>query len=394
MSTYAVSPTAPGSLGTDVPPRELLRYLDAMITWKGQRRSELEDLDRAAIALESPQERAAVTPDVTLSMTLWQAVSDRLELLMATWDNGRVEESDRRRITTLIWGSLEQPGSRGAGQALAVSLPEACRLSDSLASSLRSRLRLDGADPRASERVGALRQQLARIADQVALIPSKRRQSAAQAHALLERRLEDVADRLRRGGDVVGFLGPLEAEAATTERDLIVAASARAHAKVEHAQATREVAELSARGQAVRALAERARARVQPAPTLGVPDVTALGDIPSDPDELSAYLTRLERVDRALTMAQTTYAAALARREDLVQQARALASALGPDSGAGSAMVPLVQQTERLIADEPTDLTQLEALVQAQQSFARTMGITVDPAPTGSTADPSKGDAR
>ena len=113
MSRYAVAPTAPGSLGADVAPRELLRYLDALITWKGQRKSELEDLDRAA--LEDP----SATPDVTLSMTLWQAVSDRLELLLATWDNGRVGESERRRITTLIWGSLEQPGSRGGGQALA-----------------------------------------------------------------------------------------------------------------------------------------------------------------------------------------------------------------------------------------------------------------------------------
>lgn len=391
MSTYAVAPQAPGSLGADVAPRELLRYLDALITWKGQRRSELDDLDRAAIGLEDPAERRAVTPDVTLSMTLWQAVSDRLELLMATWDNGRVGETERRRITTLVWGSLEQPGARGGGQSLAVSLPEACRLSDSLASSLRSRLRLDGADPRASERVAGLRQQLARIADQVALIPEKRRQSAAQAHRLLERRLEDVTERLRRGGDVVGFLGPLEAEAATAERDLIVAASARAHAKVEHAQATREVAELAARGQAVRALAERARARVTPAPTLGVPDVAALGEIPSDPQELSAFLTRLERVDRALTMAQSTYASALSRREELVERAGQLAAALPPDSDAGAAMAPLVAQTTATIESEPTDLTRLEALVQAQESFARTMGLRLDTAPA---AHDPKGDDR
>ena len=379
-SRYAVAPPAPGTLGADVAARELLRYLDALIAWKTQRKGELEDLDRAAMQLEDPQERIAVTPDVTLSMTLWQAVSDRLELLLATWDNGRVGESERRRITTLVWGSLEQPGSRAGAQALAVSLPEACRLSDSLASSLRSRLRLDGADPRAAERVAELRQQLARIADQVALIPEKRRASAAQAHALLERRLEDVTERLRRGGDVVGFLGPLEAEAAGAERDLIVAASARAHAKVEHAQATREVAELSARGQAVRALAERTRAAVSPAPSLGVPDVAALGEIPSDPAELSSFLSRLERVDRALTMAQTTYATALARRDDLVERAERVRTALGPDGAAGeagAAMAPLVEQTTALIEARPTDLTRLEALVQAQESFARTMGVSL-----------------
>ncbi|MDV3296763.1 MAG: hypothetical protein LOY01_13290 [Brachybacterium paraconglomeratum] len=372
---YAVSPPAPGSLGADVPAPELLRYLDAMLRWRDQRRTELEVLDRAAMELPDPQERAAVTPDVTLSMTLWQAVADRLELLMATWDSGRVGENERRRITTLVWGTLEQPGSRAGAQALAVSLPEACRLSDSLATSLRSRLRLDGSDPRTTERLTALRAQVARIADQVGLIPESRRASAAQAHALLERRVEDLTERVRRGADVGGFLGPLEAEAATVERDLIVAASARAHAKADHAQATREVAELSARGEAVRALARRARDLVSPAPTLGVPDVTQLGPVPGDPEELTAYLTRLERVDRALGVAQSAYAQALARREELALRARGVREALADSPDASAAMAGIAEQAEQLLATSPTDLTRLEALVQAQETFARTMGV-------------------
>lgn len=372
-SQYAVAPAAPGALGTDVPSPELLRYLDALIRWKDQRRTELDTLDRAALALEDPAERAAVTPDVTLSMTLWQAVSDRLGLLLATWDSGRVGEAERRRITTLVWGTLEQPGSHGQ-RALAVSLPEACRLSDSLASSLRSRLRLDGHDPRATERITALRQQVARISDQVALIPEGRRGSAAQAHLLLERRVDDVAERFRRGGDVGGFLGPLEAEAATVERDLIVAASARAHAKADHAQATREVAELAARGEAVRALARRTRSTVTPAPRLAVPDVTALGDVPTDPGELTAFLSRLDRVDQALTHAHGEYAAALARREELAERADRVRAALSDDDGASAAMDSLTGQTQELLASHPTDLTRLEALVQAQETFARTLG--------------------
>ncbi|GGK68238.1 hypothetical protein [Ornithinimicrobium pekingense] len=376
MSTrYAVAPAAPGALGADVPAPELLAYLDAMLRWRDQRRTELEALDRAAMELAEPQERAAVTPDVTLSMTLWQAVADRLELLLATWDSGRVGENERRRITTLVWGTLEQPGSRAGAQALAVSLPEACRLSDSLATSLRSRLRLDGSDPRTTERLTALRAQVARIADQVALVPESRRSSAAQAHALLERRVEDVTERLRRGADVGGFLGPLEAEAATVERDLIVAASARAHAKADHAQATREVAELSARGEAVLALARRARELVTPAPTLGVPDVTQLGAVPSEPEELTAYLSRLERVDRALGVAQTSYAQALARREELALRARTVREALQGDADATAAMASLAQQAQALLEARPTDLTRLEALVQAQETFARTMGV-------------------
>lgn len=374
-SAYAVTPATPGSLGSDVPAPELLRYLDAMLRWKDQRRTELDALDRAALELSDPADRAAVTPDVTLSMTLWQAVADRLDLILATWDNGRVGEQERRRITTLVWGTLEQPGSRGQ-QSLAVSLPEACRLSDSLASSLRSRLRLDGQDPRATDRISTLRQQVARISDQVALIPESRRTSAAQAHLLLERRLEDVAERLRRGGDVGGFLGPLEAEAATIERDLIVAASARAHAKADHAQATREVAELTARGQALRQLADRTRTEVTPAPTLGIPDVTALGPVPSEPEALTAYLSRLERVERALTHAHGEYAAARARRADLAEQVARLRTALEPLEGSG-AMQALMTEADALLASEPTDLTRLEALVRAQEGFARAMGVSL-----------------
>lgn len=374
-SAYAVTPTTPGSLGSDVPAPELLRYLDEMLRWKDQRRTELDALDRAALELSDPADRAAVTPDVTLSMTLWQAVADRLDLILATWDNGRVGEQERRRITTLVWGTLEQPGSRGQ-QSLAVSLPEACRLSDSLASSLRSRLRLDGQDPRATDRISTLRQQVARISDQVALIPESRRTSAAQAHLLLERRLEDVAERLRRGGDVGGFLGPLEAEAATIERDLIVAASARAHAKADHAQATREVAELTARGQALRQLADRTRTEVTPAPTLGIPDVTALGPVPSEPEALTAYLSRLERVERALTHAHGEYAAARARRADLAEQVTRLRTALESLEGSG-AMQALMTEADALLASEPTDLTRLEALVRAQEGFARAMGVSL-----------------
>ncbi|MDO5740159.1 MAG: hypothetical protein Q4P07_08430 [Ornithinimicrobium sp.] len=376
-TAYAVAPQAPGALGTDVDQREILRYLDALITWKDRRRTELDALDQAAMGLTTPLEQHAVTADVTLSMTLWQAVCERLELLTATWDSGRVGESERRRITTLIWGSLEQVGSRGSGQALAVSLPEACRLSDSLASSLRSRLRLDGTDPDVTGRLRSLRQTVERVADQVALIPAGRRDSAAQVYLALDARLDDITERVQRGADVGGLIAPLEARAAMTERDLIVAASARAHARVDHARATREANELSARGLAVRALAERARQALSPAPTLGIPDVTALGAIPADPDELTAYLSKLERVDRALSMAQSTYAAALARREDLITRAGRLRDALREGSDARAAMSGLVAQSQVLIDTSPTDLTQLEALVQAQETFARTMGVSL-----------------
>ena len=62
---------------------------------------------------------------------------------LATWDSGRVGVRERERLATLIWGRLDaastppgrsgdQHGVPGSGSALAVSLPEACRLSDAL----------------------------------------------------------------------------------------------------------------------------------------------------------------------------------------------------------------------------------------------------------------------
>ena len=45
------------------------------------------ELDRSALAAPNG---AAATSDIMLSMALWKAVSDRYELLLATWDSGRV----------------------------------------------------------------------------------------------------------------------------------------------------------------------------------------------------------------------------------------------------------------------------------------------------------------
>ena len=55
--------------------------------WRDAPAPELDELDKAA--LQAPTGSAA-TGDILLSMALWKAVSDRYELLMATWDSGRV----------------------------------------------------------------------------------------------------------------------------------------------------------------------------------------------------------------------------------------------------------------------------------------------------------------
>lgn len=380
-SQFALAPSAPGAMGEDVAPEALLSYLRELGTWRDRRKTELDQLDEAC--LRSP-ERDALTGDVMLSMALWQAVAQRHDLLEATWDSGRVLETERRRMTTLIWGRLDQRAAQG--NALAVSLPEACRLSDTLAASLRSRLRLEGAEPDVSARVRDLRAQVERIRDQVAAVPSSRRESAQQVLIGLDRRLVDVADRAKRGADVGGLIPALEEDASRTERDLIVAASRRAQTKHDLATARQRRDELAARGQALSRLAATAVAAVAPAPRLAVPDVTALGD--PAPEDIEAYLHRLDRVEAALETVQGAYGQALARRDELAGQIEAYAAKAATLSGGSSTPAPgagsgpsgsrteaaddlgaLRARATEVLAHTPVDLARLAGLAAAQQAY-------------------------
>lgn len=366
MSTqFAVAPPAPGSLGSDLEPGAILRYLEELGRWRDRRRVELDQLDEAS--LRSP-EHDALTGDVLLSMALWKAVAERHDLIVETWNSGRVLEPERRRIATLVWGRLDQRAADG--NALAVSLPEACRLSDTLAGSLRSRLRLEGAEPDVSQRVRALRSQVERIRDQVAGVPAKNRGSAQEALVALDKRLVDVTDRAKRGADVGGLLGPLEIEAATAERDLIVAASTRARAKNERLRAAELRGDLEARGAAVRSLAARTIAEVSPAPRLAVPDVAALGDVPNDEAGVGVFLDRLDRVGRALDQAHAAYAAALEERDELTGRLDAYAAkAAALPAEAADDLGALLQRAHHERGSTPCRLPRLRALAAAQQAY-------------------------
>ena len=147
----------------------LQAYLGALDDWVRARRTELDELDAAALAA---QRGAEVASDMALSLALWKAVADRWQLMWATWDGGRVGVTERTKITTLIWGRLDSAPVAQAGGSLAVSLPEACRLSDALAGQLRTTLSLmPGADA-AAARIKDLRAQLERVRDQVGLEPA------------------------------------------------------------------------------------------------------------------------------------------------------------------------------------------------------------------------------
>jgi hypothetical protein len=320
------APAAPGRMGVEVQPQQAQVYLAQLGQWRDARRAELDQLDQAA--LQSPN-GAAATGDITLSMALWKAVSDRYEQLLTTWDSGRVGPTERLRLATLIWGRLDAAEASG----LSVSLPEACRLSDALVSSLRVRLGLEVSGAEITERIRQLRAQMERIRDQVTLEPAGPiQQDAAAEQSRLARRLKEIADKAARGGDVGGLLGPLEIDAAIFERDLIVGGARRREAAAWAGRAREQRAELEAREAALHDLVAECVRRVDPAPRYAVPDVERLGEVPDAPDRLGDYLRRLDQVGRAMTVAEQAYTAAIAEHRELgdrLEAYRAKAAALG-----------------------------------------------------------------
>ena len=385
----AITPQPPGRIGAAVTPEDALGYLEALGAWRDQRRGELDQLDQAAMAAPDGGSATGLTGDVLLSMALWKAVADRHDLLLATWDSGRVGQAELERLSTLIWGRLDatldprlaqRPDVPSSSGALAVSLPEAMRLSDALAASLRARLSLDPTDADVTARLRQLRAQLERVRDLVFAEPQETREAFSHKLAKLDARLAEIVDKAKRGADVGGLVGPLEADAARIERDLIVGSATRAEAARSVTRARQLRSELEARGAAIRDLAAQCVATVNPAPKLAVPDVAALGPVPQTVAEVDAYLARLATVSRALNLAHGAYATAMDERSELrgrleayaIKAARVAGTGALSGAGAGDAeddLGELFRRAEDALRAEPTDMVRARALVAAHQAY-------------------------
>jgi hypothetical protein len=362
-----IAPVAPGQMGSALDARAADVYIDELGRWRDARRHELDELDKAALQAASG---SAATGDILLSMALWKAVSDRYELLLATWNSGRVGVTELTRMSTLIWGRLDASTASG----LSVSLPEACRLSDALLSQLRVKLGFDPSGTEITERIRQLRAQMERIREQIDLEPAgTAQQQAALEQSRLARRLKELTDKAGRGGDVAGLLGPLEIDASTFERDLIVAGARRRDSAALVERAREQRADLRAREAALHRIVEECIRRVDPAPRYAVPDIAALGEMPSTRDELANYLRRLDQVSRAMTLAQTAYTKALEDHQELgsrleAYRAKAMAT--------GVAEVPDVAQAYQLarnaLDDTPSRMVLARQLVSVYQTYLQT----------------------
>lgn len=387
-----LAPAAPGRLGTPAPVDALRDYLRELGEWRDGRRRELDRLDEAAQAATDPDSN---TGDVTLSMALWQAVSDRYEALLQAWDSGRADVLTRERMSQLIWGRLDAapvggPGSgpgdgpgdgpAGAlgglgalgalGAGFGVSLVDACRLSDALAAQLRARLSFDPRAAHSAQRVTALRAAMERLRALAEQEPG----SVGIVQRLVAR-VEDLAGAAARGGDVTGPLGLLEADAARAERDLIVTTATRQQRARDRGQdaadlvrdrvrAMNELAALEHRQGTLEALAERCAREVALAPRLAVPEPEALGPVPTDRAGVDAFLARLGDVARAMDQLESAYAAPLAERDELggrFDAYRVMAARTGRDA---DREVMLAGQLARAaLQARPCDLDSARSLV-------------------------------
>ncbi|MEQ6903543.1 hypothetical protein [Nocardioides sp. YIM 152588] len=364
-SMTASAPLAPGHLGDALEPAEIQAYLAGLDTWLRVRRDELHELDTAALGAGRGGELAG---DMALALALWKAITDRYQLVFATWDGGRVLRQERERISALIWGRLD--GATELPGGLAVSLPEACRLCDALTGQLRSRLALAPDAAADAARIRGLRAQLERIRDQVALEPATTRDDAVRRLAGLMARLESIAERAERGADVGGLLDPFEVDATTYERDLIVGNARRRDARDRVLSARELRDDLEAREAALRKLAETCVTTVDPAPHYAVPDVSALGPVPVTPDAIDPYLTRLDRVSQALELAQHKYADALAEHRQLVDLLDAYVAKARLSGVAGSAdLAASERQAREVLGRRPAPMAVARQLVTTYQTW-------------------------
>jgi len=376
------APVAPGRMGSALEIQAAQVYLDELGEWRDSRRRELDELDKAA--MQSSTGSAAIG-DLLLSMALWKAASDRYELLSATWNSGRVGTTELMRMSTLIWGRLDAATASG----LSVSLPEACRLSDALLSQLRVKLGLDPSGMEITDRVRQLRAQMERIRDQIDLEPAGGlQQQAALEQSRLARRLKELAEKAGRGGDVAGLLGPLEIEAATFERDLIVNGARRRDAAALAQRAGEQRADLEAREVALRGIVEDCIRRVDPAPRYAVPDTAALGPVPNTRNELDNYLRRLDQVSRAMTIAQTAYAKALRDHDELDSRLEAYRAKAIAKGVAEVADVSRAYELARSVLDErPSRMVLAAQLITVYQTYLQTTPAPHEAYPAASAED-------
>jgi hypothetical protein len=355
----AQAPAAPGRLGQSIPADQLLKYIEALRDWRGQRKAELDRIDEAA--LRAP-DSDSYTADLTLAMTIWQSVSDRLERLETLWDSGRVAAQQREEMSRVIWGT-----GTGMGAGIGLSLVEAGRLSDALTATLRARLSFDPLATDVAARIAATRATIQRSSEMLASSRVVRPGDVPDLDAM-RRRVDELAARASQGSDVTGPFAVLEGQAARAERDLIVRAATHRDMGRDYRATLERRRRLESQEERLRSLVAQVTQAVTPAPRLAVPDVERLGTVPQTREALDTYRNRLDRVALALDMAEQAYASALAERDELRGRLQAYAAMAAARGRSGETVVSAAyDQAYDVLWTTPCPLPQARDLVVAYQ---------------------------
>lgn len=353
------APEAPGRLGEAIPAAELLGYLTGLEAWLADRRRELDRLDAAAQASTTADD---YTADLMLALTMWQAIRGRTDELLGVWDSGRADALGRERMSQLIWGRLDS----GQGAAL-VSLVEAVTLCDAMVVQMRARLSFDPHSADHVARLRGLRAGLVRCEDLAGADPAQRELVAA-----LRSREQRLVAQAARGADISGPLAELEAQAARTERDLIVQVSQARTLARQRADAQAVLTALETREPTLHELADRCRREIVEAPNLAVPDVSRLGGVPETRTELEAFTERLGAVQRAFDTVAEAYSAPLRERAELRYRLVGYRSAADVNGRSASPTVRSGYDEARAAVDRtPCDLTMARFLVDQYQYLTR-----------------------
>ena len=310
------APPAPGRLGRGPRARGRARLPRRARRLAGPAARRARRAGREVLASAGPRPR--YTGDITLAMTLWQAVADREAQLRGGLGlrPGRPRRARADGDAGLGPARHGGPGAAGQqGSPLALSVPEACRLSDAVVGELRERLGLDPSGAQTNARVAALRAQLERLRDQTALEPAgPPRQRAGEHVAALAARLAAAVDkagaRRRRRRHPRPARGRGRHAGARPHRRRRPASRGRRPGGPGPGRAGRPRAagRRAAHPRGTLRRHRRRTPRATPSPTS-----TRSGPLPNTAAALTAYEHRLDLVGRALGVAEQAYAAGAAR---------------------------------------------------------------------------------
>jgi hypothetical protein len=346
-------------------------YLADLGTWRSASSTALLELDEQVKIAALPD----ATADVGLAFSLWRAARSRLDEIVATRGAGRMSDDERAAVQRLVWA----PIADDTGSPLAANLPEARTLVDALLARVRAGIADRG-------------QRIATVTGLLAPLTERVHHAAANAAAVgeLVRQVEVLSERLAKLGPataeptVIAEVAAIEQALAPIERDLLHLAQAKTTLAADADALPARVAAAEQLEAATRELATRCAQKVADPPNLAVPDVSALGPPPVPAEILAlewragraavdAYAARLERVERALAVANAAYASALARRDDLrglLDGYRAMAASRG--LGEAPAASAAYDAARAALYRAPCDLDAAAALVEHYQGVVRT----------------------